>query len=256
MILPIDNNVKLPSDLIGIANGAVPVELQTNCGVGKFTMHHIASRCMKALLSKCPYPVGATGTGRTYQQQVDLFQARYTTTVLPNRPIKIWNGVKYYQKPNTAMAAVPGTSNHGYWLAIDFATNTLNYSKLVEWLIIEGPKFGFYGSTQSESWHWQYVLGDNVPQIVLDYEKPPVGSTVSEIDMKPRLIRQNGFLNVFYVENANVITLSPNLLDSYLKEEPGLEKIFQDHMESFRSFAEKAGLAMGDWKSGGPSDVF
>jgi hypothetical protein len=57
--------------------------------------------------------------------------------------------------------ATPGTSNHGFGLAVDFATPGLKKikpgDKLYEWLIINGPSYGF-NRIESESWHWEYQI--------------------------------------------------------------------------------------------------
>jgi len=52
------------------------------------------------------------------------------------------------------LAAAPGTSNHGYGLAGDFATSAQG------WLRTNGPRFGWYptglGFSQREPWHFDY----------------------------------------------------------------------------------------------------
>ena len=57
--------------------------------------------------------------------------------------------------------ATPGTSNHGFGVAVDFATPGLKRikpgDKLYEWLIINGPSYGF-NRIESESWHWEYQI--------------------------------------------------------------------------------------------------
>ena len=61
------------------------------------------------------------------------------------------------QYPNDS--AEPGTSNHGFGLAVDFATPGLQRikpgDKLYDWLVINGAKFGFKRII-NESWHWEY----------------------------------------------------------------------------------------------------
>jgi LAS superfamily LD-carboxypeptidase LdcB len=61
------------------------------------------------------------------------------------------------QYPNDS--AEPGTSNHGFGLAVDFATPGLQRikpgDKLYDWLAINGTKFGFK-RIKKESWHWEY----------------------------------------------------------------------------------------------------
>ena len=56
-------------------------------------------------------------------------------------------------------SATPGTSNHGFGLAVDFATPGLQRvkpgDKLYDWLVVNGAKFGFKRIAK-ESWHWEY----------------------------------------------------------------------------------------------------
>jgi LAS superfamily LD-carboxypeptidase LdcB len=67
------------------------------------------------------------------------------------------------------MAAAPGTSNHGWGLAVDFAeeldgdTQPESVSaKFVKWLIRNAATYGFSAEVQSEPWHWRYVAGDKL----------------------------------------------------------------------------------------------
>lgn len=56
-------------------------------------------------------------------------------------------------------SAEPGTSNHGFGLAVDFATPGLKRitegDPLYEWLVNNGGKFGFRRIVK-ETWHWEY----------------------------------------------------------------------------------------------------
>jgi LAS superfamily LD-carboxypeptidase LdcB len=59
------------------------------------------------------------------------------------------------------LTAKPGTSNHGFGLAVDFATPELarikNGDKLYEWLVKNGATYGF-ARIKKETWHWEYQL--------------------------------------------------------------------------------------------------
>ena len=69
----------------------------------------------------------------------------------------------YGEKP--ALAAVPGTSNHGWGLAVDLcggvdAFGTAQYS----WMLANAGRFGFVhptwadpGNGREEPWHWEYA---------------------------------------------------------------------------------------------------
>lgn len=58
-------------------------------------------------------------------------------------------------------AATPGTSNHGYGLAVDFCTDQLSTSRY-NWLRDVGPNYGIDNplwarTTKIERWHWEYT---------------------------------------------------------------------------------------------------
>ena len=151
-------------------NGELKAGILKKCGIGNFMLAEpaaVACRALVAAAEEAGVQVQATGTYRSLKQQEQLFLARYTTKELKGQPIKKWNGVTYWQKPKTAMAAVPGTSNHGWGLAVDFAeeldgdTQPESVSpKFVKWLIKNAATYGFSAELQSEPWHWRYVAGD------------------------------------------------------------------------------------------------
>ncbi len=71
----------------------------------------------------------------------------------------------YIRKP--VLAAVPGTSNHGWGLAVDLCGGAENYGTTVyRWLDEHGDEFGWDnpswarpGGSKSEAWHWEYTPG-------------------------------------------------------------------------------------------------
>ena len=82
--------------------------------------------------------------------------------------VKINSGYRTYQDQVRVkaqfgrQAATPGRSNHGFGLAVDFATPGLSRikpgDKLYNWLAAgNGAKFGFK-RIASESWHWEYQI--------------------------------------------------------------------------------------------------
>lgn len=110
-------------------------------------------------------PSGPYDAERPLSVQKAIFFDRYTTTVLPGRPRKWYNGQWWYQKPGTAMAATPGTSNHGKGLAVDFANlggfGGVGYA----WMKKNAGQFGWNNDTGSrinEPWHWEYVAAKDL----------------------------------------------------------------------------------------------
>ena len=98
----------LPAATRSYPNGQIPRELLHNCGIRSFLMVEPAARACRALVAAAASDgivLDATGTYRSYDQQVSLFTSRYTRNRLSGRPTKTWNGATYYQLPGTAMAA-------------------------------------------------------------------------------------------------------------------------------------------------------
>jgi len=172
-----------PSDLKGWENGKI-----SKCLLSKIKptgqLHHLAARSWHALRDaawKDGILLSLSQGYRTYDQQVALFKSRYTTDVLPGRPTKRWQGQVWYQRPKTAMAAVPGTSNHGWALALDLAIDADGDEafewpvksidkKAIDWLLKNAETYGWAWEVKSEPWHLVYVAGDNLPQAVVAWE--------------------------------------------------------------------------------------
>lgn len=180
-------SVRMPSGLAGQQNGKLPSSLLVKPGFpGRplGLMYPLAANAWVALARDVQAQFGevltVTSTGdayRSYDHQVQTFTTRYTTTVLPGRPTKVWNGVTYWQKPGTAMAAVPGTSNHGWGLAADtclwrdnaIVGITANMP-MFNWMLLNAFRYGLSWEAQSEPWHLRYWSGDTIPAAV---QPPP-----------------------------------------------------------------------------------
>lgn len=187
MTLPVANLVR-PALLNGVQNGRIDAALlyDTPGEDGGPTVRLVrpAARAWRALTAAARtagHTLKASGPAdsyRPYEVQERIFRQRYTTTPLAGRPSRVWNGVTWWQKPGTAAAAVPGTSNHGWGLAVDVGveldgdagTESIDPAA-VAWLVANTATFGFSAELQSEPWHWRYVTGDHIPAAVLDYEQ-------------------------------------------------------------------------------------
>lgn len=150
-------------------NGKLPASTLTKLSTpGYLLTPHAAGfeRLLKA--------TGTTGTEapaeayRSYAEQERVFRENYTTNksgaadgvTVANGGIKYWDGKTWYRKPGKAVAAVPGTSNHGWGNTVDFQ-NLGGYSspkfkafapiaREHGWNNEEGAKIGEY-------WHWVRV---------------------------------------------------------------------------------------------------
>ncbi len=167
--------VVLPADLTNAKNGQLrPNLLRAIRPLGQ--LHHLSADAYHAMRAAAladgirPFkPTSRADTYRTYQEQVALFTSRYTMTPLPGRPSKVWEGRRWWQKPNTAVAAVPGTSNHGLGIAVDIADAS---GDRLDWLEANALTYGFSWEFTSgaEPWHIRYYRGDDIPPAVADWK--------------------------------------------------------------------------------------
>lgn len=179
-----------PPILKGMANGQLLPNVLEPCGIRSFVLVRQAARSMRALVKKARregIPLSATGTYRSYAAQVGLFKRRYDN-IRRNTRHEFWQGKDWWLRVTrtgkpVAGAAVPGTSNHGWGLAIDFSERRLGVerplsNKSIAWLTKNGPSFGWWNTVKSENWHWCWCLGDGpMPPAVLaeeNYPNPPI----------------------------------------------------------------------------------
>ena len=178
-MLPVAPVVK-PSSLQGQQNGKVDADLLRSVTTpgGTATLVTPANRSWLALedaARKDGFTLGPYSTYRSYASQEKLFTQRYTTEQIATTDRKVWNHTRYYKKPGVPVTAAPGTSNHGWGLALDLRSNDypLQYENhpAVVWLKANAARFGFSAEIQSEKWHWRYFAGDAIPAATLAYEQ-------------------------------------------------------------------------------------
>jgi LAS superfamily LD-carboxypeptidase LdcB len=158
--------VVLPADLKNQKNGQLDPKLLVDIPGGK--AHHLAAKAWLAMVAEAKKaglelkPTSPADAYRTLAIQEKTFLKRYDNTKRDTRHEK-YQGKDWWLKPKVAGAAVPGTSNHGWGLAVDVAS--MNSAKLT-WLLANVDKFGFSWEAQSENWHIRYVAGDKIPAAV------------------------------------------------------------------------------------------
>jgi LAS superfamily LD-carboxypeptidase LdcB len=89
---------------------------------------------------------------RTYEDQERVFKNNCSNAIGTG---------KCQIRPGKKLTAIPGTSNHGFGLAIDLAnlSGTLLNTSMPEykWVAENAPRFGFK-RIASEAWHWEYQI--------------------------------------------------------------------------------------------------
>ncbi|MFD2092170.1 D-alanyl-D-alanine carboxypeptidase family protein [Blastococcus deserti] len=129
----------------GYPNGLIPPSAMCPLGVAGHTLRCDAAAAYRAMSGAYAGAFGAplciTDSYRTYASQVRL----------------------YGQKP--ALAAVPGTSNHGWGLAVDLCGGIESFgTPQYAWMKANAGRFGFLhpdwaepGNGREEPWHWEYA---------------------------------------------------------------------------------------------------
>ena len=129
----------------GYPNGLIPPSALCPIGIADHALRCDAAAAYRALsgafAAAFGTPLCITDSYRTYGSQVRL----------------------YGEKP--ALAAVPGTSNHGWGLAIDLCGGVERFGTAeYAWMVANAGRFGFLhprwaapGSGREEPWHWEYA---------------------------------------------------------------------------------------------------
>lgn len=198
IVLPIEQ-MSRPSTLNGMENGRLPSSILESIGVPGAVMEKTAARAFRAMFAEMKglgFDPRQVGHYRTFEQQLNLFLSRYKEASsaewngTPAQHRKRWSEARRYGYGSElwvkklvngrypATAATPGSSNHGWGLAVDVAEEYDNdsspdpiRSQWVNWLVNNARRYGISAELQSEPWHWRYVAGDNIPAAVLQYEK-------------------------------------------------------------------------------------
>lgn len=146
----------------GYTNGKIPLSALTQVPNGWMRPdaakgYNAFSAAFKAKFKKS---LGVTEGYRTYATQKALFTARNSPHTKPQNNDTEWAGKYWTRKPHTSVAAVPGTSVHGWALAADFGSN-VNKAGSAEkkWADANGPKYGWspVGNSFGEPWHFEFT---------------------------------------------------------------------------------------------------
>lgn len=118
-------------------NGRIPAAALAEVGSTGHRLAAPAAAAMEALLRTAQadgVTIGITDSYRGYDEQVDLARRK---------------GL-YSQG---GLAAKPGTSDHGWGLAVDLDLD----AKAQAWMRANAGRFGFTENTPREPWHWKFT---------------------------------------------------------------------------------------------------
>lgn len=170
--------------------------------------------------------------------------ASLLNVTIPNTSywIKIETSPGHY--PSTA--AVPGTSNHGFWCADDLQEYVGGIglpsirSSTLQWLYGNAQRFGFAWELASEIWHIHWINGDVVPQAVLDYENPPDPPTPVPVpEPTPPPVSSGLMITIFELTDAAAVFYGYTFNGVALQVEwtgDGADPAVQDRLRILKQF--------------------
>ncbi|MBB2921757.1 D-alanyl-D-alanine carboxypeptidase family protein [Cellulomonas cellasea] len=126
----------VPADLAPYGNGRVPADALEPVGSTGHKLWAPAAGALEDVLAAAArdgVTIGITDSYRSFDAQVDVAQRK---------------GL-YSQG---GLAAKPGTSPHGWGLAVDLKLDATAQA----WMRANGGRFGFVEDTPREPWHWVY----------------------------------------------------------------------------------------------------
>ena len=126
----------VPTELAAYGNGRVPSAAMREVGSTGHRLWEPAAEQLTRLIDdarRAGVHIGITDSYRSYEAQVDVARRK---------------GL-YSQG---GLAAVPGTSDHGWGMAVDLDLD----SRAQAWMRDNGPRYGFHEDTPREPWHWGF----------------------------------------------------------------------------------------------------
>ncbi len=130
------NSQGVPADLAAFGNGRIPATALGQVGETRHKLWTPAADSLTRLVQDARrdgVTIGITDSYRSFAEQVDLAKRK---------------GL-YSQG---GLAAKPGTSDHGWGMAVDLDLN----KQAQAWMRQNADRYGFVENTPREPWHWAY----------------------------------------------------------------------------------------------------
>ena len=126
----------VPLSLVAYGNGKVPQSALKQVGTTGHRLWAPAAASLEQLIAAARrdgVQIGISDSYRSYPEQVDIARRK-----------------GLYK--NGGLAAVPGTSDHGWGLAVDLDLG----DRAQSWMAAHASRYGFRADTPREPWHWAY----------------------------------------------------------------------------------------------------
>ena len=171
----------LPKEVEKVGNGKLTDKMKkkVKCGGVMWTGAADAFNAMYDAALAAGHKLRNIGDYRPFEGQLSMFMDRYDQNPTGRKPevTRTYQGKKWYLKKGKSPSGTPGTSNHGFGLAIDLAVDAkgkivgIGGTKAYAWMTENAPNYGFYlqgtptkpdgkANPEYEAWHWQYCIGD------------------------------------------------------------------------------------------------
>lgn len=126
----------IPADLVAYGNGKIPPAALTNIAETGHRLWAPAGESFEQLradATKDGVTIGITDSYRSYESQVEVAERKGLYT-------------------QGGLAAAPGTSQHGWGVALDLKLDP----QAQAWMRTNARHYGFVEDTPREPWHWVY----------------------------------------------------------------------------------------------------
>lgn len=225
--MPHIHSMIMPSILDGITNGRLPTSIMMEIPSERDSNpagYQLVIPAAKAYIAMHAHarndgvilkPTSSVDTYRPFMIQELTYYARYSvdgTCSGCKTCVGYGRRCKQIQSNGKcpATAACPGTSNHGWGLAVDtgteldgdYAAEPINATTL-DWLDQYAWTYGFsWALLPEEPWHIQYCTGDKTPPAVYAYWNPPVPPTpplpsnMEDVSKIKRVVGSTATLNI------------------------------------------------------------
>lgn len=135
-MISLRGGVRAPVELLAYGNGQVPTDVLAPIGFGGHRLWQPAAEAFTALVADAEadgIAIGVTDSYRRYEMQVDVARRKGLYS-------------------EGGLAARPGTSNHGWGLALDLILD----DEAQAWMRANANRYFFFEDTPREPWHWVY----------------------------------------------------------------------------------------------------
>jgi D-alanyl-D-alanine dipeptidase len=171
----------LPKEVEKVGNGKLTDKMMKKVKCGGVMWHGAADafNAMYDAALAAGHKLRNIGDYRPFEGQLSMFMDRYDQKATGRKPeiTRTYQGKTWYLKKGKSPSGTPGTSNHGFGLAIDLAIDSkgkianIGGTKAYDWMCENAPSYGFYlqgaptkadgkANPEYEAWHWQYCIGD------------------------------------------------------------------------------------------------